>query len=218
MRWASATGSCGSSRSVEQHHELVAAQPGHDVVGAQHAHAAARPTATSSWSPAVWPSESLTTLNRSRSRKSTATEPGRAARRGPGCGRSWSRSSARLASPVSGSCRAWWASSASLRLRAVMSVFMTSTCSTSPSSPNSGTARDSGTTAPRRRRSRPPTRCRAGGRCRTPGGRPLPRRLVARCAEHLGGLGDHRRPPCERSELLERRAGVDDATGRDRSG
>ena len=51
--------------------EFVAAEPRHDVARTQRA-AQPPPISTSSMSPASWPSESLMTLNRSRSMNSTA--------------------------------------------------------------------------------------------------------------------------------------------------
>ena len=126
MRWARLIGLAEVLHALEQHDELVAAQAGHRVGGPQHGRAARGAVASRSWSPALWPSESLTTLNRSRSRNSSATEPAGRERRESTRSR-WSSSSARLASPVSGSCRAWWASSASVRLSVVMSVVMTRT-------------------------------------------------------------------------------------------
>ena len=72
-------------------------------------------TPTSSRSPAAWPSESLTTLKRSRSTKSTATPapPCRAVANARSI-RVWN--SARLASPVSESWKAWFIASQRLRV------------------------------------------------------------------------------------------------------
>ena len=66
-----------------------------------------RATATSSSSPAAWPSESLTVLKRSRSRKITPQDVPRRRPRVSACCRR-SVNSARLGSPVSASCSAWW--------------------------------------------------------------------------------------------------------------
>ena len=65
--------------------------------------------------------ESLTTLKRSRSRKSTATALRAAALRARAPGASRSRSSVRFGRPVSGSCSAWWRSSSSARWRSIAS-------------------------------------------------------------------------------------------------
>ena len=66
-------------------------------------------TSRSSRSPALWPSVSFTSLNRSRSRNSSAAnESRRAARASTSSSRSRKRS--RFARPVSASCVAWWAS------------------------------------------------------------------------------------------------------------
>ena len=56
----------------QQDGELVAAEPGHQVVGAEHARCRRGPTWRSSWSPAWWPRLSLTSLNPSRSSSSSA--------------------------------------------------------------------------------------------------------------------------------------------------
>ena len=79
-----------------------------------------RPASISSSSPAAWPTLSLTSLKRSRSRNSTANT-----RRVPcdsACARAIaaSRRSSnwlRLGRPVSASCRAWWVSCCSARRR-----------------------------------------------------------------------------------------------------
>ena len=59
--------------AVEQHRELVAAQPGDGVAGADAAARSRCATATSSRSPTWWPRLSLTILKRSRSRNRTAS-------------------------------------------------------------------------------------------------------------------------------------------------
>ena len=87
IRSATCSTACGSVRVLDQHGELVAAEAGGGVAGAQRG-GELRPTATSSWSPASWPSVSLTTLKSSRSTKSTrrrrrCARPGRR-RAGPG--------------------------------------------------------------------------------------------------------------------------------------
>ena len=58
---------------LEQHRELVAAQPRRRVAAAQASRGCARRPRISSSSPASWPSVSLTVLKSSRSRNSTAT-------------------------------------------------------------------------------------------------------------------------------------------------
>ena len=79
-----------------------------------------RATCTSSSSPASCPRLSLTVLKRSRSRNSSVSSPGwRLSRCSPAS--RCSRSSVRLASPVSGSCSACAARRASNCLRSVMS-------------------------------------------------------------------------------------------------
>ena len=62
----------GVADVVEQDGELVAAEPGDGVAGAQRRTPAGARPRRSSRSPTWWPSESLTSLKRSRSRNSTA--------------------------------------------------------------------------------------------------------------------------------------------------
>ena len=61
----------GICNSGHQNGELVAAQPRHHLALAEH-RGDARATVCSTVSPAAWPNRSLTSLNRSRSRQSTA--------------------------------------------------------------------------------------------------------------------------------------------------
>ena len=72
------------------------------------------PSVASTRSPAGWPSESLISLKLSKSRNSTASGTPERRERSRATPRR-SRNRARLGSPVSWSCRAWWAS---CRLRA----------------------------------------------------------------------------------------------------
>jgi hypothetical protein len=69
----------GWSHIVQQDRELVATETRHGVVGSRTVRRCARPPSFSSSSPTRWPTLSLTTLKRSRSRNSTAN---RATRRG----------------------------------------------------------------------------------------------------------------------------------------
>ena len=76
------------------------------------------PSAASRRSPTAWPRVSLISLKLSKSRNMTASwVPERRARSSATPSRS--RNSARLGSPVSWSWSAWWASSASARLRSI---------------------------------------------------------------------------------------------------
>ena len=65
----------GAGDVGQQHGELVAAQAGDGVRGAQRRRAAARRPRCSSTSPWWWPSVSLTSLKRSRSMSITARPP-----------------------------------------------------------------------------------------------------------------------------------------------
>ncbi len=94
-------------------------------------------TSTSSRSPASCPSASLTDLKRSRSKNSTATDPGRRRALARAMPR-WSRNSERLGSPVSASWVAWNASRSSASFRSVISCTITPIPSTGPSSPRTG--------------------------------------------------------------------------------
>ena len=95
------------------------------------------PRATSSRSPASWPSESLMNLNRSRSRNSTAT----AERLRWVLARAWailSRKNTRLGRPVRASWAAWWASWAWAWLRSMAMSARWAASSSRPSSPGPG--------------------------------------------------------------------------------
>ena len=105
---------------LQQHHELVAAEARHHVVG-PHRVAQPRGGRESSASPASWPSTSFTSLNRSRSTNSSADRAGAvAAAEAPGS-RALEEQRAGSGRPVSGSWVAWRASAAWARLRSVMS-------------------------------------------------------------------------------------------------
>ena len=85
-----------------------------------------RATSTSSSSPAPWPSESLTCLKSSMSTYSTPAPVPTRRDRTSASSSAWVTSD-RLGRPVSASCRARWLSSASARLRSVMSVSIATT-------------------------------------------------------------------------------------------
>ncbi len=92
-----------------------------------------RPTASSNWSPAACPSESLTSLKSSRSTNRTATVPCVFSAASAACSRRlWN--SARLARPVRVSWNAWWARSLSSRRRSVTSRMVITRPSTAGSS------------------------------------------------------------------------------------
>ena len=104
----------GSSIALEQDHELVAAEAGDRVAGPQRPRSRRSAAATSSSSPARWPSESLMTLKSSMSANRTASRAS-ASRRRSSASASVRSNSARFGRPVSGSWWAWWSSrSASL--------------------------------------------------------------------------------------------------------
>ena len=106
-RSASRLGVAGSTDGLGEDDELVAAEAGHGVPGRGRRRQPGGRRDEQLVAGAC-PRLSLTTLKRSRSRKSTASRPrvalapGRASRR--------SSSRLRLGRPVSGSCMAWWVS------------------------------------------------------------------------------------------------------------
>ena len=124
IRWASAVPSSPSGRSSTRMANSSPPKRATVSLGrtAERSRAA---TSTSSSSPALCPSVSLTSLNPSRSRKYTAIGGDESARRASAC---WSRSlnRARLGRSVSESVKAWWVSCRSRLMRSVTSrVFST---------------------------------------------------------------------------------------------
>ena len=120
MRSAASAAVLGAVDVLEQDGELVAAEAGRGVAGADAARPAARRPRRSRSSPAAWPRLSLTVLKSSRSMKRTAS-PLRSRRARATAWRTRSSNSARLARPVSGSWNAWWASCSSKALRSLTS-------------------------------------------------------------------------------------------------
>ena len=103
----------------------------------------------SSASPAAWPKRSLTRLKLSRSTNSTAAAVPARSEIASACSMR-SRQSARLASPVSGSCSAWWRmrSSRCRRENAIASTLATACRNRPSSSPNASSRVDAATSVP----------------------------------------------------------------------
>ena len=117
---------------VDEHRELVAAQPRRGVAGCGCSRpGAARPPAARA-SPSAWPSVSLTFLKSSRSRKMTASGAPLRRRRASACS-TRSRSSMRFGRPVSVSWLAWCSRRRSSALRSLTSRVFRTMPSTAPS-------------------------------------------------------------------------------------
>ena len=100
------------------HRELVRRRAGPPRAVRRSASLSRWPTWTSSWSPQVCPSESLTSLNRSRSSWTRATTPSSAEASSIAASRCWP-SRARVGSPVS---RSWYAACRSRATRSWFSI------------------------------------------------------------------------------------------------
>ena len=97
--------------AARQHDELVAAEPPDRVLRRGPRSAAVRRRSCSSWSPAAWPSLSLTCLKPSTSMNRAPARSAGVACRAPSICAARSSTSARLGRPVRASWSAWWESS-----------------------------------------------------------------------------------------------------------